>query len=187
MITWQIKNVISLFSQGLCTPNLAGGDLGWGDLIYKVTWHIDWVVTWQIKNVISSLSQGLWTPNLAWRWLRVTRSHPQIHVTLQYRGHVTNKKRYISTFTRLMDPNVAGRLRTRDLTNKVTDTSITWSRVKSKMFYLHIHKAPGPQNLVGCWIRMRGTHLGDSRDTSIVWSREKWKTSYLFKHRAVEM
>ena len=29
------------------------------------------------------------------------------HVTLRSRGYVTNKKRYVSTFTRTMDPNLA--------------------------------------------------------------------------------
>ena len=42
---------------------------------------------------------------------------------------------------------------------KSCDTSITWLGDKSKTFYLHIHKAHGPQNLVGCWLRMRGSHL----------------------------
>ena len=116
---------------------------------------------WQIKNFISPLSQGLWTRNLAWWWLRVRRPHLQIHMTLQYRGHVTNKKRYISTLTRPMDPKTS-RVVTQDEGTSSTnshDTSTTWSRVKSKTFYLHIHKAPGPQNVVECWIRMRGTHL----------------------------
>ena len=30
--------------------------------------------------------------------------HLQIHVTCRPRGHVTNEKRYISTFTKPMDP-----------------------------------------------------------------------------------
>ena len=33
--------------------------------------------------------------------------HPQSHVTLCYRGHVTNKKRYNSTFTKPMDPKLS--------------------------------------------------------------------------------
>ena len=51
--------------------------------------------------------QGLWTPNLAGWWLRMRGAHLQSHVTLRYRGHVTNKKRYISTFTRAMDPKLS--------------------------------------------------------------------------------
>ena len=38
--------------------------------------------------------------------LRMSGPHPQSHVTLRYRSHVTNKKRYISTFTRSMDPKL---------------------------------------------------------------------------------
>ena len=33
--------------------------------------------------------------------------HPPSYVTLQYRGHVTNKKRYIFTFTRPMGPKLS--------------------------------------------------------------------------------
>ena len=69
------------------------------DLTHKVTWHIHHVVTWQIKNVISPLSKGLWNPNLAGWWFTMREPHPQSHMTLQYHRHVTNKKRYISTFT----------------------------------------------------------------------------------------
>ena len=58
-------------------------------------------VMWQIKNVISSLSQGLWTPNLTGRWLRMRGLHPQSHVILQYCGHVTNKRRYLSVDLKL--------------------------------------------------------------------------------------
>ena len=52
------------------------------------------------------------------------------HVTIQHRDHVTNKKRYISTFTRPMDP-------------------------KSKALYLHIYKVYGSQNFARCWFTMR--------------------------------
>ena len=85
----------------------------------------------------------------------VTKSEatpPTIDVKPQYRGHVTNKKRYISTFTKPMDPKLS-RIVTYDEGTSLTksrDTWITWSRVKSKTFYLHIHKDLGPQNLVGC-------------------------------------
>ena len=41
---------------------------------------------------------------------------------------------------------------------KSSDTSITWSRDKSKTLHLHIHKVHEPQNLVECWLRMRGPH-----------------------------
>ena len=64
------------------------------------------VVTWQIKNVISPLSQGLWTSHLTRWWLRLRGLQPQSYMTLQFCGHVTNKKRYISIFTRPMDPKL---------------------------------------------------------------------------------
>ena len=84
-----------------------GDDLGWEDPTDKVTWLFDVVVTWQIKNIITPLSQGLWIPNLAGWWVRIRGPHPQSHVTLQYHGHVTNKRRYISTFTRPIDPKLS--------------------------------------------------------------------------------
>ena len=37
---------------------------------------------------------------------RMRGPHPQSHVTLRCHGHVTNKERYISTFTRPMDPKL---------------------------------------------------------------------------------
>ena len=51
---------------------------------------------------------GLWTPNLAGWWFRIRRPHPQSHVILRYRGHVTNKN-VISLFSQgLCTPNLAG-------------------------------------------------------------------------------
>ena len=82
------------------------GDLGWGDSTHKVTWDFDIVATWQIKNVIAPPSQDLWTPNLPGSWLRMMGLHLHCHVTHQPRGHVTNQKRYIFTFTRSMDPKL---------------------------------------------------------------------------------
>ena len=38
---------------------------------------------------------------------RMREPYPQSHVTLRYRGHMTNKKRYISTFTRSMGPKLS--------------------------------------------------------------------------------
>ena len=86
--------------------------------------------------------------------------HPQSHVTLWNCGHVINKTCYISTFTRPMNPKLSSVV-TKDAGSPPTkscNTSITWSRDKSKTFYIHIHKAHGLQNLIGCWIRMRGLH-----------------------------
>ena len=71
--------------------------------------------------------------------------HPQSHVTLCYRGHVTNKKRYNSTFTKPMDPKLS-RVVAQDegaQPTKPRDTLTTWSRDKSKTLYLHFLKTCG--------------------------------------------
>ena len=111
--TWsrgKLKTLYLHFHYTYRPQTLQGSCSGWGDLIYKVIWHINHVVTWQIK------------------------------------------KRYISTFTRPMEPKGTP-------PTKSCDTWITWLGDKSKTFYLHIHKAHGPQNLVGCWLGMRGAQL----------------------------
>ena len=88
---------------------LQGSDLVWWDLTYKVTWHINHVVTWQIKNVLSSLSLGLYRPQTlqgsgsGWGDL--------IYKVTWHINHVVTwqiKKIYIFTFTRPMDPKLAG-------------------------------------------------------------------------------
>ena len=85
-----ITNVIISSSIRPVNPKLSkGGELGWKDPTHKVTWLFDIVVTWQIKYVIFPLSQDLCTPNLARWWLRMRGPHPQSHVILRYRGHVT--------------------------------------------------------------------------------------------------
>ena len=73
--------------------------------------------------------------------------HLQSHVTFQYRGHVTNEKRYISTFTRPMDPKISRVVTLNDGTppTRSRDTSILWLFVISKTLYLHFHKACGDQ------------------------------------------
>ena len=58
-------------------------------------------------NAIISSDISLRTPNLAGWWFRMRGPHPPSHVTLRYRGHVTNKKRYISTSTRPMDSKLS--------------------------------------------------------------------------------
>ena len=72
---------------------------------------------------------------------------PQCQVTLQNCGHLTNKKRYISTFIQCMDTKLS-RVVTQDERNPPTkslDTLIVCSPNKSKIFYLHFQKAQGPQ------------------------------------------
>ena len=71
----------------------------------------------------------------------------QSHVTYQLRGHGTNQRHYISTFARPMDPKL-NRVVTQDEQTSPTmsrETSIKWSRDKSKIFYLHFHTVQGPQ------------------------------------------
>ena len=82
---------------------------------------------------------GLWTPDLAGWWFRMRGLHPQSHVTLWCCGHVTNKKRYISTLTRPMDHKLS-----RVVTWDEGPSSLK-SRGKSKMLYIHFHKAYWPQ------------------------------------------
>ena len=86
--------------------------------------------------------------------------HLQSHVTLRYRGHVTNKKKLYLHFHKAYGHQISTVV-TQDKgipLTKSRDTSVAWSRDKSKTLYLHIHKAHGPQNLVGCCLRMRGPH-----------------------------
>ena len=120
------------------------------------TWSRD-----KSKKFISLLSRGLWTSNLAGWWLKTRGPHPQSHVRLRYRGHMTNKN---VIFPLSQGPWIlhlaSSWLKTREPTpTESRNTSITWLGDKSKTFYFHIHKAHGPQNLVGCWLRMRVPHL----------------------------
>ena len=61
-------------------------------------------------------------------------------------GHVTNQKRYISIFTRPIDPthNSVVTLDQGTPPTKSRDTLTAWSRDRSKMLYLHFRKAYGP-------------------------------------------
>ena len=92
---------------GLWTPKFAGWWLRMRETHPQshVTPYI--MVTWQIKNVISLLSRGLWSANLAGWWPRTRWPHLKGHVTHQPNGHVTNQKRYISTFSRPMDSKLS--------------------------------------------------------------------------------
>ena len=82
--------------------------------------------------------------------------HPQSHVTHWSRGHVANKKHYISTFTKSIDQNKqGGDLGWRELTHKVTwhfDIVVTWQ------FENVIFTQPQSlwlPNLAGCVLRLR--------------------------------
>ena len=113
-----------------------------------------------LQYVISPLSQGLATLNLAGWWLRMREPHLQSHVTHQPRGHVTNQKRYIFTFTRPTDPKLC-RVVAQDeeiSSTKSHDTSTTWSRDKSKNFISLLLQGLWTPNLAGWWLKMRGSH-----------------------------
>ena len=105
-----------------------------------------------LQTPLFPLPQGLWAPNLTGWQFRMRGPHPQRHVTVRYRGDVINKKRYISTFTRPMDPKLSSVVTQDEGTplTKSRNTSISLTRDKLKTFYLHFHKAHAPQNQAGC-------------------------------------
>ena len=63
-------------------------------------------------------------------------SHLQSHVIHRPRGHVTNEKRYISTFTMPTDPKLCRAVAQDEEISptKSHDTSTTWTCDKSKKF-----------------------------------------------------
>ena len=99
---WHYKRHYFQFYMAYRPQTEEGCDSGPEDPTHKVTWLFDIAVTWQKKSVISLLSQGLWTPNLAGDlgWGNLTY---KVIVTNLPRGHVTNERHYISTFTRPID------------------------------------------------------------------------------------
>ena len=117
------------------------------------------MVTWQIKDVISPLSHGLWTPNLAGWWLRMRGPHTQSHVTFWCHGHETNKKRYISIFTRSMYPKLS-RVVTYDEgtppTSHVTHEHVVTWQIKEVIFPLS--QGLWTPSLAEWWLRMREPH-----------------------------
>ena len=89
-------------------------------------------------------------------------------------SRLRDKKRYFCTFTRPMDPELS-RVVTQDEgtpPTKSRDTSITWSSDKLKIFYLHFHKAQGPQTQQG-GNQNEKTSSNMPCDTSIPPSRDK--------------
>ena len=88
------------------------------------------------------------------------RPHLQSHVTLRRRGHVTNKKSYIYTFTRPMYPNLS-KVVTQDertLPTKSGDSSISWSRGKMKNVISPLSQGLCTPDLGGWWLRIREPH-----------------------------
>ena len=97
------KRYISTFTRAIDPKLSKGVDLGWGNLTYKVTWHINHVVTRQIENVISLPSQGLWSLNLAGSWI----GWENLIYKVTWRSITWSRvksKCFISTFTRPMSP-----------------------------------------------------------------------------------
>ena len=146
MVTWQIKNVLSPFSQGPRLPNLAG----WW-LRMKASHqqnHVTLRSRGHVKNkkkVLSPLSQGLWTSNLA-RWQLVMREpHPQSHSTIQS-VVIWQIKNVISPLSQGLSPPILARWRPKIKTTpeKSCNTSITWSRDKEKTLHLNFRKAYQP-------------------------------------------
>ena len=74
-------------------------------------------------------------------------SHLQSHVTHRPRGHVTNQKRYISTFTSPTDPKlcrVVAQMRRSHLQSHMTHQP-RGHVTNQKTLYLYFCKAYGPQ------------------------------------------
>ena len=59
------------------------------------------------QTSLFTVPKGLWAPNLAGWWFRMREPHPQSHVTLRYRIHVTNKKVISPLSQGLWTPNFA--------------------------------------------------------------------------------
>ena len=68
-------------------------------------------------------------------------------MTHQQRGHVTNQRRYIPTFSKPMDPKLSMVMTWDEWTppTKLCNRSIKWSRDKSNIFHLYFHKVQGPE------------------------------------------
>ena len=107
VVTWLIKKVISQFSQGLWTPNLAG----W--LLRMRRLHLQCHVTLQHRDDVTNekcyiyFFARLIDPNVAGWWFKTRTPHPQTHVKHRLRGHMTNQKRYISTFAKPIDSRIS--------------------------------------------------------------------------------
>ena len=125
-----------------------------------------------ITNAIISSSISLWTPILPVWWLWMRGPHPQSHVTLRYHGHVTSKTRYISTFTRPVDAKLSRVVTLYDgiSSTKSHDTSVTWSRNKSKMIYSTLTRPTDPKL---CMVVAQDEEIScvKSHDTSTTWSQ----------------
>ena len=85
--------------------------------------------------------------------------HPKSHETLRYFGHVTNKKRYISTFTRPMDPKlskVLTQMRGPHLQSHVTHRPCGHARNQNR--YIFTFTRPMDPKLSRLVTQDKGTH-----------------------------
>ena len=102
--------------------------------------------------------------------------HPQSHVTLWYRGHGANNKRYISTFTRPVDPKLSRVFTQHEWFQKCHVTFQFCSHMT--IWICHISSTTGlwPLNLAGCVLRLRG-RLAQSQMT-LLFRGHVTKTSF---------
>ena len=94
--------------------------------------------------------------------------HRQSHVRLQDRGHLANKKRYTSTFTRPMVP-IHRRVVTQDKGNTPTKSC---GHMTYKKRYISIFTMPMAPKISRMVTQNNEITPTKSRDTSITWSRE---------------
>ena len=111
--------------------------------------------------------------------------HLQSHVTHQSLGHVTNQKRYISTFTRPMNPNLAGWcLRMRGPNPQCHETLRHRGHLTNKKRYISTFIQCMDHKLSRVVTQDDENAPTKSRDTSIVWSHDKSKIFCLHFHKA---
>ena len=98
---------------------------------------------------------------------------------------MTNKKRYIATFTRPINPKPI-RMMTQDERTSPTNhvTHQRRSHVRNQKRYISTFTRPMDLKLSQLVTQDEGTPTTKSRDTSISWSRDKQKTFYFHFHKA---
>ena len=114
-------------------------------------------------------------------------THLQRHVTHQSRGHVTNQKRCISTFTRSTDPKLSRVVSQ----NEGTPPTMSCDTLTSSKFGHLTNKKRYISTFIQCmnhkFSRMvtqnEGNPTTKSHDTSLVWSHDKSKIFSLHFHK----
>ena len=102
--------------------------------------------------------------------------HPQSHVTLRYHGHVTNKKRYISTFTRSVGSKLS-RVAT-SMMGFHLQSYVTYQprgHVTNQKRCISNFTRPADPKLCRVVAQDEEISSTKSHDTSTVWSRDKSK------------